>query len=64
LTNLIKNEIHLKKHLEINKNDMHAKRGLMLTNSKINRLVKYYKNTNKLPSNWKYDSKSAELLVK
>jgi len=64
LTNLIKHEIHLKKHIEMNKKDKHASRGLMLTNSKINRLVKYYKNTKKLPENWKYDSKTAELLVR
>jgi small subunit ribosomal protein S15 len=64
LTNLIKNEIRIKKHLERNKNDMHAKRGLLLTNSKINRLIKYYKKINKLPLNWKYDSKSAELIIR
>ena len=64
LSNLIKHEIRIKKHLNINKKDMHAKRGLLLANSKIHRLIKYYKRIEKLPQNWKYDSKSAELLIK
>jgi small subunit ribosomal protein S15 len=64
LNNLIKNEIRIKKHLELNKNDMHAKRGLLLTNSKIHRLVKYYKKVRKLPRAWNYDTKTAELLIK
>ncbi len=48
----------------MHKHDMHAKRGLLLTNSKINRLVKYYKKIKKLPENWKYDDKTAEFLVR
>ncbi len=34
----------LKKHLELNKHDMNAVRGLSLAESKIKRLEKYYKN--------------------
>ncbi len=64
LSYLIKNEIRIKKHLDINKHDMHAKRGLLLTNSKIHRLVKYYKRLRKLPESWKYDHKTAELLIR
>ena len=64
LSSLIKHEIRIKKHFELNKHDMHAKRGLLLTNSKIHRLVKYYKRIGKLPVTWKYDTKSAELLIK
>lgn len=64
LNNLIKREIKIKKHLEQHKGDMHTKRGLMLTNSKIHRLVKYYKRIEKLPKDWKYDPKTAELLLK
>ncbi len=63
LTSLIKNEIKIIKHFERNKKDMHAKRGLLLTESKIHRLSKYYKRIGKLPQNWTYDRKQAEILV-
>ena len=53
VNNLIKKAIQLKKHLAIHKRDMHSKRGLQLITSKINRLVKYYKGTEKLPENYK-----------
>ena len=42
LTNLIKRQLLILKHLEINKQDQVAKRGLLLTESKIRRLSKYY----------------------
>lgn len=64
VVNLIKHEIRIKKHLALHKKDMHAKRGLLIANSKIGRLTKYYKRIGKLPKNWKYDTKSAELLIK
>lgn len=63
LMNLIKREINIMKHLETNKKDMPAKRGLQLTESKINRLVKYYKKTGRLAKDWKYDREKAKLLV-
>ena len=63
LISLIKNEIRTTKHLDRNKKDMHAKRGLLLTESKIHRLSKYYKKTGMLPENWVYDRKQAEILI-
>lgn len=45
----------LKKHLNINSRDVHNKRSLILTESKIRRLVKYYKKMERIPQNWKYD---------
>jgi len=63
LTNLIKKQIKIMKHLETNKKDQPSKRGLTLTESKINRLVRYYKKSGKLPQDWKYDSKKAKLLI-
>lgn len=45
----------LKKHLSNNSRDVHNKRSLILTESKIRRLVKYYKNTGKIAQNWRYD---------
>lgn len=63
LSHLIKAQINLNKHLEANHNDKVAKRGIQLTESKINRLVKYYKSVGKLPENWKYDKEKAKLLA-
>jgi len=61
LTALIRKSIRLTKHLEANKQDMPVLRGLQLTQSKIKRLVKYYKRTGRLPADWKYDPKSVGL---
>lgn len=60
---LIKKSIELRKHLESNKHDVPAKRGLELTESKIRKLVKYYKKTKKLESDWKYDPDKIRLLI-
>lgn len=56
---LIRRDIALAKHFETNKHDMTAKRGQQLTISKINRLVKYYKETKVLPSDWTYNREKA-----
>jgi small subunit ribosomal protein S15 len=61
LLSLIKRVIIIKKHLEKNKQDETAKRGLHLTESKIFRLVKYYKKAHRLPADWKYDEQSIRL---
>ncbi len=45
----------LKKHLDNNTRDTHNKRGLILIESKIRRLTKYYKKTGKVPQNWSYN---------
>ena len=63
LTNLMKQAVNLRKHLEENPKDLHSRRGLQLCESKIRRLVKYYRG-NKLPSDWRYDPERAELLVR
>ena len=55
LRNLIKKMVYIKRHMEKNKQDQTAKRGLLLTNSKIRRLVKYYQRMEKLPEDWKLD---------
>ena len=51
---LIKKSVGLKKHMEANHHDKFSKRGMQLTESKIKRLVKYYKRTGKLAESWKY----------
>ena len=45
----------LKKHLENNSRDTHNSRGLILIESKIRRLVKYYKGTNRIAENFKFN---------
>lgn len=63
LTALIKKGIIIAKHLESNKQDEVSKRGLSLTESKIKRLIKYYKRVALLPNNWKYNREEAKLLI-
>ena len=63
LLNLVKRELSILKHLEENKKDRVAKRGLQLTESKIHRLAKYYRGVGKLDKNWKYDREKAKLLI-
>ncbi|MDP7141394.1 MAG: 30S ribosomal protein S15 [Candidatus Woesearchaeota archaeon] len=60
---LIKKAIKEKKHMENNKHDKSALRGLQLTESKIKRLVKYYKRTKKLPFSWKFEPKKINLYI-
>jgi len=63
LLSLIKRELNIIKHLETNKKDIPARRGLILTESKINRIVKYYKREGILDKSWAYDREKAKLLV-
>jgi len=58
---LIKKENRLSKHLEKNKQDKTVLRGILLTNSKIRRLSKYYKRTGVLPEKWFYNKKDVTL---
>ena len=53
----------IRKHMEENHKDMSAKRGLQLTESKIGRLVKYYKKTGKVEWGWKYDPEQIKIYV-
>ena len=63
MMNMIKRAIALREHLEQNKKDMGAKRGLEITEAKIRKLMTYYKNNNKLDKNWKYNPKDAKLYI-
>ncbi len=60
---LIKRAVSIRRHLKLNSRDVHNRRNLTLTESKIRRLVGYYRG-NKLPTSWKYDPETAGLLVK
>jgi len=63
LRNLIAKALGLRKHMAENKNDLHNKRQLQLTESKVRRLVKYYTGTGRLPKDWSYKPENAEILL-
>ncbi len=63
LTNLVKRALNIRKHLEENHKDLEAKKGLNRTESKIYRLIKYYKKKKVLASDFKYDPESIRTLV-
>lgn len=50
-------------HLERNRRDKDTKFRLILVESRIHRLARYYKTAKKLPPNWKYESATASALV-
>ena len=63
LQSLIKRSISIRKHIDMNKQDGPAQMGLILTESKIGRLAKYYKKTGRLSMSWKWDPKQASKFV-
>jgi len=63
LSNLIKRLIAIKQHRGKNRHDQTAKRGFILTTSKIRRLVKYYQKTKRLPADWKLDMERLKMYV-
>ncbi len=63
MTSLMKKSAMVKKHLEENKKDKTAVRGLQLTESKIRRLIKYYKANGNLDENFKYDPKKVGMYL-
>jgi small subunit ribosomal protein S15 len=63
LFRLIEKAVNLRRHLEEHPKDTHAKKGLLDLESKIRRIVKYYKRVGKLPPDWEYRPDQAKLLV-
>lgn len=59
LESLIQHAERTIRHLEQHPKDKASLRGLIITESKINRLVKYYKRESRLPANWKYKARAA-----
>jgi small subunit ribosomal protein S15 len=60
---LIAKALGLRKHLVANRNDLHNKRQLQLTESKVRRLARYYSGSCKLPKDWTYNPETAEILL-
>lgn len=63
VTSLMKRAAAIHKHLLENKHDQTARRGLHLTESKIKRIVKYYKRNGRINEDWKYDILQAGYLL-
>ena len=60
---LIKKAVSIRKHLERNRKDRDAKFRLILIESRIHRLGRYYRTKSVLAPNWKYESSTASTLV-
>ncbi len=63
LIDAIAKAIKIQKHIENNNPDKTAKRGLTLAQSRIGRLVKYYKRVGKLDAEWKFDPEKAGMYL-
>jgi ribosomal protein S15P/S13E len=60
---LIKKAVAVRKHLERNRKDKDSKFRLILIESRIHRLSRYYKSVGVLPPTWRYESATASTLV-
>ncbi|KAG2236394.1 hypothetical protein INT48_008376 [Thamnidium elegans] len=63
LYHLIKKAVSIRKHLERNRKDKDSKYRLILIESRIHRLARYYKAAGQLPPTWKYESATASAMV-
>ncbi|KAF8331300.1 ribosomal S13/S15 N-terminal domain-containing protein [Cantharellus anzutake] len=63
LWHLIKKAVTIRKNLEFNRRDKDGKYRLILVESRIHRLARYYKRTQKLPPTFKYDAATASTLI-
>ncbi|KAL9636642.1 MAG: hypothetical protein Q9164_002696 [Protoblastenia rupestris] len=60
---LIKKAVAVRKHLERNRKDKDSKFRLILIESRIHRLSRYYKSVGVLPPTWRYESATASTMV-
>jgi small subunit ribosomal protein S13e len=60
---LIARAVNMRKHLERHRTDMDTKFRLILVESRIHRLARYYKSVRRLPPTFKYDSANAASMV-
>lgn len=63
MLSLIKRMITIKQHLQKNQQDKTALRGYQLTNSKVHRLVKYYKCSGRIAPEWKLDTDKLKMYL-
>ncbi|RVD85865.1 40S ribosomal protein uS15 [Arthrobotrys flagrans] len=60
---LIKKAVAVRKHLERNRKDKDGKFRLILIESRIHRLSRYYKTVGVMPPTWKYESATASAML-
>ena len=53
----------MRKHMDKNRKDKDSKFRLILIESRIHRLARYYRKAEVLPPNWRYQSATASTLV-
>jgi small subunit ribosomal protein S15 len=64
MMNLMRQAVDIINHLGSgNHKDIHNKRALEITESKIRRLANYYKSESRLPSDWRYKRDELRLMV-
>ena len=64
MMNLMRQAVAIINHLGSgNHKDLHNKRALEITESKIRRLANYYKGENRLPAEWRYKRDELRLMV-
>jgi ribosomal protein S15P/S13E len=63
LWHLVKKAVAVRKHLETNRKDKDSKFRLILIESRIHRLARYYKSKQQIPPSFKYDSAMASTLI-
>ena len=61
LESLVRKANRARRHLEKNRKDYPNKRDLALIESKIHRLVSYYRSIGRLPKEWEYKPVAASL---
>merc|ERR1740133_611503 len=64
LYHLIKKAVNVRKHIEKFRADTYGKFRLILIESRIHRLARYYRKVKSLPPTWRYQSKKASSLMK
>ena len=63
LYHLIKKAVNIRKHIEKFRADRAGKFRLILVESRIHRLARYYRRVKSLPPTWRYQSKKADTLI-
>jgi len=63
LYQLIKKAVNIRKHIEKQRSDKASKFRLILVESRIHRLARYYRTAKAIPPTWRYQSKKADTLI-
>ncbi|NYT02028.1 MAG: 30S ribosomal protein S15 [Methanosarcinales archaeon] len=63
LSHLMSKALKIRRHLKSNSKDVHNNRALQLTEAKVRRLVRYYRDSRRLPGDWTYKPETAEMLI-